>query len=514
MIRNRSINRLQLAILTILAFLVICSATWATTYYASPAGGGDGRSQSSPFKINNFWGVASPGDTLYLLDGTYTDSNSMIRPPSGVDGTSGNPITVRALNAGLALISGTTTGTPVYLTQNDYINLEDFNAHSADKDATSQGRVVHIRNSSYVNVRRVIAWDGDPSGNGYIFHAGSASHVLFEDCAGWGTARKIFANYQADNITYRRCFFRWTGQNNQNPFCIGLTFGYRSTNVIAENCVGTWDETGRNNTGLMKHAIFAADETYANGGYKVLGNIAYSLKTQSGSPVRIFSTHSNPEINPNSGFVVTNNIAYSDRGDSYTFDFPYSTATISYFTSIGGAYSQTAMRVDKQTGTVDYVIQQNSSSGGVGATASDYDYIMFYNNSGANYTGGAMDHFATDTDPDLIGKCGNILQYGLAEADRPKVNGQSVGAKIQYRYVDGVLTYEPLWPWPMNERIQSAMIQSGYDGKGGLDGKGGIDLTKTIFELGGGTMPSHFESSSTFGSESEAPDPPQNLTIQ
>ena len=37
-------------------------------YYASPVGTGNGLSQSSPFKIANFWSVASPGKTLCLLD--------------------------------------------------------------------------------------------------------------------------------------------------------------------------------------------------------------------------------------------------------------------------------------------------------------------------------------------------------------------------------------------------------------------------------------------------------------
>jgi len=32
-------------------------------------------------------------------------------------------------------------------------------------------------------------------------------------------------------------------------------------------------------------------------------------------------------------------------------------------------------------------------------------------------------------------------------------NGADIGAEVLYRYQDGVLTNEPLWPWPMEERI-------------------------------------------------------------
>ena len=83
-----------------------------------------------------------------------------------------------------------------------------------------------------------------------------------------------------------------------------------------------------------------------------------------------------------------------------------------------------------------------------------------------------------------------MLQYGRGDANRQQVNGQAVGRKIQYRYVDAVLAEEPLRPWQMNERIKKAIIQSVYDDKGGLDGKGDIELTKIVFELGGVTMAS------------------------
>ncbi len=49
------------------------------------------------------------------------------------------------------------------------------------------------------------------------------------------------------------------------------------------------------------------------------------------------------------------------------------------------------------------------------------------------------------------------------------------------RYKDGVLTDEYLWPWPMNQRIIDAMVLAGYNDP--------VDLTRTVFELAGGTMP-------------------------
>ena len=49
-----------LAVAAVSATDGLVSAAVACSYYASPNGGGNGLSQSSPFKIANFWKVASP----------------------------------------------------------------------------------------------------------------------------------------------------------------------------------------------------------------------------------------------------------------------------------------------------------------------------------------------------------------------------------------------------------------------------------------------------------------------
>jgi len=48
------------------------------------------------------------------------------------------------------------------------------------------------------------------------------------------------------------------------------------------------------------------------------------------------------------------------------------------------------------------------------------------------------------------------------------------GANLCYRYVNGQLTRQPLWPWPMNERITDAMRQSG---------RPPVDVTQTVQSL-------------------------------
>ena len=38
-----------------------------------------------------------------------------------------------------------------------------------------------------------------------------------------------------------------------------------------------------------------------------------------------------------------------------------------------------------------------------------------------------------------------------------KITMNGEGARLTHRYVDGVLTNEPLWPWPMEDRIQAEL---------------------------------------------------------
>ena len=87
----------------------------------------------------------------------------------------------------------------------------------------------------------------------------------------------------------------------------------------------------------------------------------------------------------------------------------------------------------------------------------------------------------------IIANNGNILN--------PNISGVNTGATIMKRYVDGKLTSENLWPWPMNKRIIDAMQQSGREP---------IDVTKTIFELCGGTLPDEFKTNPNGSSIVEA----------
>ena len=141
------------------------------------------------------------------------------------------------------------------------------------------------------------------------------------------------------------------------------------------------------------------------------------------------------------------------------------------------------------TDTYGYAIQMPLSWSGGPDEGLAPDYVMAYNNI-KNWNVAPLHYNISD--PDLIGRCGNLLQYGCNDSQRPKVAGQSVGAQIQCRYENGVLTNKPLWPWPMDERIRIATCM--YDNNKTKDyckqhPELGVVVTKTVFELGGGSVP-------------------------
>ena len=404
--------------------------------YASPTGMGNGLSVSSPFKINKFWSVAGPGKTLCLLDGTYTGSESMIDPPDNLSGTAGKPITVRALNDGKVTLDGQGMLRPVLLNYNNYFVLEGFNAHS------SREYVVRIVRSNNNIVRRVIAWDAYDGDNG-IVAAGSSEYILFEDVAAWGSGRKVFEAAQGGNhVTCRRCWGRWEGSHFMGPKHT-YTLAYNNYDMLIENSIGTWSgekmqetyslrcPTGQTNTRCgQKMTGYAVDQPRAifgvdalnqdkNARSKVLGSIAYITKQDRFDPGHLYWVVNLDSVEYN------NNAAYIEPG-SHTNKRSFSLYNSSY-----GANNLIAKNMTSVSASASVIQSQWQKS--------------------------------------------NISE-GKSVSSVGSLYSSSQGAQICKRYKDGVLTSEPLWPWPMNQRIKDAMVTSG---------RAAVDVTQTIESMFG-----------------------------
>lgn len=416
-------------------FLLLLGQGWAATHYASPTGGGNGSAPNAPFRIARFWDRAQSGDTLVLLDGVFTGADSMIAPSPGLSGRKGAPITVRAQNDGKVTIDGQGKHRTVALNRNDWFVLEGFNAHD------SKATVVNISRSNHCIVRRVCGWNA-ADGNTNIFAAHYGEHNLFEDCAGWGIARKTYSCSQQGNYTtFRRCFGCWEGCHNVGPK-MTFTLFYNSHRITAENCIATWD--GR----LMResHAALGQD-----------GKPFTKWKDGSGKP-RYYT---------NFGVDQPYGCFGRDRIDSGPTKGPFVYGCI--------AYRLETQRVVNVAGLFSIGSKQahdgwiENCAAIVEAGAERVRPFNLANVDGRNLTavGGIDPQIRRGDVSNLLRATGDEGQAAWNRMFQKKP--PETGAHIYYRYENGKLTNEPLWPWPMNARIKELT---------------GVDVTATIFGLG------------------------------
>jgi hypothetical protein len=430
----QSVGRLFIRI-TFVSLLVLAhgfSADAVTCdYYASPSGGGNGLSSTRPFKIANFWAVAGPGKTLCLLDGIYTDSSSMIRPPENLNGTAAQKITIRSLNDGGARINGGRTQVPVKLRNNDHFILEGFDAHNGPVGQGYSAVVLLETGADNNVVRRVVAWDASPSENTQVIASNRNTGNLFEDVAGFGTGRKIFTAYSSTDITFRRMWGRFEQTLTTMPATVA-SIGYRSTNIICENCIGTWNHITAPSTG--ERSVFTTGSQSRDGicvNIKFLGSIAY-LRT--GDNV-VNGLPGFKEVADSSCLTFKDNVIYVGPGIS--------------------AKPLLITSSEEEARLTGLVLTNTTEIGG----------------QPSNLTG-----------PWNV--VNRVTMNTVSAA--PSIWNGAGGARVCKRYLNGTLTSTPLWPWPMNQRIIDAMR---------VAGKTPVDVTKTMEEIFG-PIPSECRASS------------------
>ncbi len=435
-------------------------------FYASSQGNGDG-SREFPFSVLDFWNVAQPGDALILLDGEYRGHSRMIQTPEGLNGQQNFPITIRAENDGGVGINGEGLNSPVIIRGNWFV-VEGINAYD------SNFRVVNVLGSNNI-VRRVVGWDA-AEGNTVIFSVNYGNNNLIEDSAGFGRARKIFDNYQANYTTWRRTWGRWEGTTAPG---VKMTYStaYESRYLTAENIIGTWDAIGLQNCpeNLNGKGIFSLDRMFDDKTThsKILGSIGYLKGNEKLCGIdRVFSLYGVAE------FKVENSVAYS--GNPNVFPFYLSTIASSggtvwspnHYYSIGpNDEFPTTVPVSGEDGNTHYYVSKTAGYSGTIEPNWSFDGWSVQDGSSLVWEDrGLLNNFGRKL-TSIGGKNSYKIRWQISDwLEGASVNqvysGSNVfnsnsGARICNRYVGGVLTNEPLWPWPMEKRIYDAMIQSG-----------------------------------------------------
>ena len=418
-------------------FIGLTVPVGAANYYASPTGGGDGCSPSRPFRIADFWRIAKPGHTLLLLDGKYTGAESMITPPKDLSGTKGAPLTIRALHDGKVTIDGQDKLRPVDLYYNDWFVIEGLNA------CNSKATVVEVHHSSHCTVRRVCAWDAADANTEVFGTHYHGDYNTFEDCAGWGIARKIFQNSQGgDYTTYRRCLGIWQGCHEVGP---KMTFSmfYNSRGVVAENCIALWDGTRMRETHQAMEARTGKPFTdWATGPKEPRTYTNFGVD----QPYGCFSMDANRDIGPSKGPYLYGCLAFRLKTQRVV--------------EIPGLFFLLCRQEDGYLENCAAIVEES-------AKPVRTFYLDGINAKALTAIGGEYPYFANGQVEDVLratGAKGHTAWAAMFQKTKP-----TRGAHLYYRYENGKLTDKPLWPWPMNQRIKELT---------------GLDVMATIFGLG------------------------------
>lgn len=453
---------------------------------------------------------------MCLLDGTYTGQDSMISPPSDISGVQGSPIYIVAFNDGKVFIDGEGDKGPVYLNYNDWFVIEGMNILNADQapSGSVSSSTSLVSNSNNIVYRRIVAWESGP-GNTDNFATTYSNNILYEDIGSFGQARKMISaghrsNAQYDDSISGNIIRRAWGRLERDEYGGEgvMTVGYNTNGNIIENSIATIDGTLNNVVGEGSSDAFGFfDDRQWDQNNQILGSIAYKTEDQ-----KLAGQEANSYLYADSVNMTIKDMLIFIEGEQSTFGTnleatarlnPYydDAFTGEYLTFIGGP----GVLVNPKTGSrISNIIVTDATwnpdtdlEGGRRIPATGLwtpviahgptDYIMAWGNH-INWNVEPV-HYSIEN-PDLIGRFGNLLQYGTAQM--PMVSGQPVGARIACRYENGVLTNKPLWPWPMEERIRVATCM--YDEGLTLeqcenDRTLGVHVTKTIFELGGGSVP-------------------------
>jgi len=413
-------------------------------------------SASSPFgTFSKAVGILRAGDTLFIMSGTYRQSLLV----SGKNGVSGSPITIKAVNDGEVFVDGQNVRIPCEVGDgSSYVTIEGIRCGNSSGDVF----YIHGSGTHHISVRRVTAFNA-ANNNNHVFSLWKSRHVTLEDVAAYGNGRQSFNIMGADYTVVRRCFGLWqTYAGNGGP--VGFMQIYGSSNCIVENCVGVWRGTS-NMEGQQGLVIWA--NTYNRGANhnRIYGNVvmnypgwAYGVSSAQNT-ITGNNFHHNASIDNGLGFQQTadDNLIVESlvvKGATDGFNMNTDSSYLRNYRTYNQGFVIKTARLRHSVFLQDVrALGWSSAAYGFRGVANTYNIYYGYNR---DYYMNAVKGKGEKTlnpgyDPGRFGK-GAYLMIPAALQGKGE-GGADIGAEVLYRYQDGVLTNQPLWPWPMEDRI-------------------------------------------------------------
>ncbi len=461
------------------------------TYYLSPVGSDSAAGTSVAGAWRTFgraFSSARPlraGDTLVLLDGVYTAATTGLPSISCAtsggnanDGTAAAPITIRAQNERRAFLKADGTRSAFVMQSCSYYDIVGLRAENRDLvgGASGAGYPFRFVSSFHLTIRRNLAAYPNRYANAHGFGLEQCGDSLLEENEVYYAHRHAFSIFQSENVTLRRNY-----ANSRNRASVG---GFADDNVNGgDEGISIYDSSRcRSENNVMERTegfeVHSGYSTYAGnpgGWYNTFsGDISHhdefgagpdgrgsalspkparyntyrdlvvaratgeALKLRSASDtvvenVTVFAGEAN-------GFYATNNSGSYPRCTD--LPAPGCTSRASNVLSFGNA--GVGILAENQQ---SWTIESSNSHGNASGNYYCWDSACV---SGETTTGlsDAAGNIRSSLSVAPTGMGANACILWVPDGSNMKgagKGGADIGANVLYRWVDGVLTREPLW---------------------------------------------------------------------
>jgi hypothetical protein len=443
------------------------------------------------------WQCLNAGDTLIIADGTYQQNLS---PPTLKSGTSAAPITARAEHDGLAMVDGEGVRETLVLRGSAYLVFEGLTlgngASGSLSIGSSTGKTGGV-SAHHNEFRRmgVFGWKGLSGNLVTVGIGGGAHHNLLEDMWVWGRGRYSVMIYggagggdvlDAPFNTVRRVVVRhdpYPGDSGDPQ--AGLAVYSANHNTIENVIIFDSIEDGPSDNSVFYLTGHAPDTVNGN---SVLGCIA--LASTGGALVMDADTSRSNRFentvswgNTGGGMSLIKD-AQSNTYDAMTLDNQKSLDGTGFY----NAGASTTLRNSLVMHASAYGVKN------VGSLTATSNY--FYGNQSSDCEGCTLDasNDLTHRDPGLRFI---LRQEATSPLKGTGAGGADRGATVLYRYQNGTISTEKLWPWPNESRLRLEMCDPSALADFGRTGPNaspfcasGKSLTRYIWEAAGNPMPS------------------------
>jgi len=444
------------------------------TYYLSPTGNNAaaGTSAAMPWKTFAFAiPKLRPGDTLTLLNGTYNNSNSGL--PSidctrgASNGTASRPITVRALTERQAFLQSNGSVTGFSIANCAYWNITGLHVETADLNVVGGAvDVFDVLYSNNLQLKRLLLARNNRYFNVHLLFIDHSTNILVEESELYYFHRHAILNWYTDHSIYRRIYCHSRGYQD-------LPGGYKShTPDRGDGCVAIYP----GNHNILENVISERNYelTEINGsdtnmGNRVLGSISLddyigAIPNSRGLTLQFMARDVTFK-----DFVAIRPIyvglwahgAHNVRCESCTV---LNAVGKGIQADDGLGYSDGSQSIF----ATNTLVANSSSFGFYIVNQGDWqlDHTNSYRNA-RNFSPsppGARIAHSMDIDPKL-GTCKVFIPTTSPLKGAGK-NGADIGANVLYRYVNGVLTNQPLWD-PRTGQFPCGAVVAGVNDQAG-----------------------------------------------